>query len=553
MPKAELGRLLPSVQPVVDTVCSYLDPPPETPRLSLGRWTPDVEQRLGPALKQVSAVLKSDLRASWTQLGPEVFPRPWNAFQRWIDQLATTSEAFELRALTVPISEAMWLLLREDALLHGLRANDRGSTSMLSQIPAQILQTAKQSGNLQLAERFFQRMLSHEVAPGVRPYSWFYDTGDIRRVGGLPWPGLRPLTWPEPASVLPPGVAAEMQRLYPEIAMQARTMRTVLSQQDDAYPEIAQKKQWTKLVLYSATGGWDPQLCASFSIVCELLRGKMKSENPLVRSMYEQEMLPPTDEAVILFRVAAGGAAHLHDGQDARINVHLCLLDCNASEIVVAGDARPYTDGSLFAFEDRADHEIINRGELDRLLLTIGVFHPDYDPTEEEFSSPQQVLRLIVQHYAEGEQQSLPSSIVEPALVLASFYGYAPVVQILLEHNKDLAAVAQDSGGTSAVQAAIQGVSRPGAAAALRIDNAKQVLGLLNAHGAKMHFDGKVQSNLRVALKQVTSSLKDDGVAQMQLLAHIEELGKVGQRGSARGRKHARKSQGPRRMSSHDL
>lgn len=46
--------------------------------------------------------------------------------------------------------------------------------------------------------------------------------------------------------------------------------------------------------------------------------------------------------------------AHLHEGQDARINVHLCLLNCNASKIVVAGEMKEYHDGILFAFEDRA-------------------------------------------------------------------------------------------------------------------------------------------------------------------------------------------------------
>jgi hypothetical protein len=386
-------------------------------------------------------------------------------------------------------------------------------------------------------------MLAHEVAPGVRPYRWFYDTGDFRRVGGLPWPGLRPLTWPDPASVLPPGVADDLLSSYSNIATQAQTMRALLSQQDDAYPEIAQKKQWTKIVLYSAAGGWDMQLCAKFSTICELLRGKLKSEQPTIRSLYEQEMLPPTDEAVILFRVAAGGSAHLHDGQDARINVHLCLLDCNASEIVVAGDARSYADGSLFAFEDRADHEIINRGEHDRLLLTIGVFHPDYDPATDEFASPQQVLRLIVQHYSEAEQP-LPASVVQPALVLASFYGYAPVVQIILEHNEDIA-TAQHSGGTSAVQAAIQGVTRGGVETASRVHNAKQVLTLLNEHGAQMSSGVMVQSELQ----KVTRSLNDDGLAEGHLLAHIEKLGGMGRKG--RGRRHARKTQ--KRKFSNDL
>jgi hypothetical protein len=40
--------------------------------------------------------------------------------------------------------------------------------------------------------------------------------------------------------------------------------------------------------------------------------------------------------------------------QDARINVHLCLLNCGGAAVVAGGELRNYSDGSLFAFEDRA-------------------------------------------------------------------------------------------------------------------------------------------------------------------------------------------------------
>ena len=76
-------------------------------------------------------------------------------------------------------------------------------------------------------------------------------------------------------------------------------------------------------------------------------------------------------------------------GQDARINVHLCLLNCGGAQLSVAGSLRNYScakrsllmiaadlvgrglttslcggrDGSFFAFEDRADHEIYNGGD----------------------------------------------------------------------------------------------------------------------------------------------------------------------------------------------
>ena len=42
--------------------------------------------------------------------------------------------------------------------------------------------------------------------------------------------------------------------------------------------------------------------------------------------------------------------AHLHMGQDARINVHLCLRNCAGAQLSVAGSLRNYSDGRLLAF-----------------------------------------------------------------------------------------------------------------------------------------------------------------------------------------------------------
>lgn len=55
---------------------------------------------------------------------------------------------------------------------------------------------------------------------------------------------------------------------------------------------------------------------------------------------------------------------------------------------------RDYEDGSLFAWEDRADHEISNavNGE-ERIAVTIATMHPDLDVMGEEYSSAQQGKR----------------------------------------------------------------------------------------------------------------------------------------------------------------
>ena len=52
---------------------------------------------------------------------------------------------------------------------------------------------------------------------------------------------------------------------------------------------------------------------------------------------------------------------------EKRVNIHLCLLNCNESRINVAGQTKQYFDGSFFAFEDRAAHEIVNEGGKERI------------------------------------------------------------------------------------------------------------------------------------------------------------------------------------------
>ena len=88
------------------------------------------------------------------------------------------------------------------------------------------------------------------------------------------------------------------------------------------------------------------------------------------------------DEVVGLFRISGQGWVPIHHGQDVRVNIHLCLVNCDRARILVAGNTLEYRDGSLFAFEDRAGHELFNDAPLgiDRVNLVIGVLHPDFNP-----------------------------------------------------------------------------------------------------------------------------------------------------------------------------
>jgi hypothetical protein len=55
--------------------------------------------------------------------------------------------------------------------------------------------------------------------------------------------------------------------------------------------------------------------------------------------------------------------------QDARINVHMCLLNCEGAALVAGGSLHNYTAGSLVAFEDRLDHESARNDHLPRQAL----------------------------------------------------------------------------------------------------------------------------------------------------------------------------------------
>lgn len=121
----------------------------------MSRWTEDIEQQLGPLVDIITAALAKD---------PDVASPQWHALQSWcalrsnqagtgagcrmqadhtllgrLDGLAYDSEAFELRALTAPIGEAMWAgFIKDHGFLLGMEATVIGAVSMVSQMPAQM-------------------------------------------------------------------------------------------------------------------------------------------------------------------------------------------------------------------------------------------------------------------------------------------------------------------------------------------------------------------------------------------------------------------------------
>ena len=530
LPQEELSQIYePLALPVGRAVCDYLTPLP-TPRLSLGRWTPRVHEKLWPLHQQIQqavAAVVGTTGSSITLLDPEPGSdrRPWKTFVRWLGAVASESEAFEIRGLVAPIFEAMW---QETMLRYGVYGTASLSVSfdtlssgyetekmMLSQMGTAALDAYKQAGLITEAERVFRKMMDYEEGKGNHPYRFIYDTADARRVSAYPWPGLSPLTWPDPYKMLPSGVGEELVAAHAQIAKEADSVLSSgrLVSAGDAYPSIATKKQWTKVTLYTARTGWDEQECAHVPTVCTILRGRLRTEREPAQAWYKTGHFVAGDEAVILFRVSAGGLAHLHQGQDARINVHLCLLNCDDSAVVVGGSLKNYTAGSLLAFEDRADHEIINIGKDDRVSLTVGVLHPDYDVSQHEHPSPHAMLTYYLRGSNASQTNPMPVRTLTGPLVLAAYYGYSAAVQQLLEKGAD--GDAMNMQGIAAVHAACFGIGREidkTRDLPTRVDQAFEVLRVLAHYGADLTNSAGWKGDLPTVCQEVAARVGDPSI-----------------------------------------
>ena len=153
----------------------------------------------------------------------------------------------------------------------------------------------------------------------------------------------------------------------------------------------------------------------------------------------------------------------LRRAAERQLHQHCIAQNCDGAQVSVAGQLRNYSAGSLLAFEDRADHEVINaHPRSDRISLTIGVLHPDYEASvaAEPFPSPQQIIRFALANAETAAAEcpaQLPAASTGPAMVLAAYYGYADAVRRFLEAGTQ--ADARNLDGFASVHAAVLAVS----------------------------------------------------------------------------------------------
>eukprot|EP00747_Dinoflagellata_sp_TGD_P107063 gnl/TRDRNA2_/TRDRNA2_170012_c2_seq6.p1 gnl/TRDRNA2_/TRDRNA2_170012_c2~~gnl/TRDRNA2_/TRDRNA2_170012_c2_seq6.p1 ORF type:complete len:360 (+),score=27.48 gnl/TRDRNA2_/TRDRNA2_170012_c2_seq6:271-1350(+) len=224
---------------------------------------------------------------------------------------------------------------------------------------------------------------------------------------------------------------------------------STLQTQGDAYPGIARGQHWTMLEIYSGKQGWSGTLCSgAMSRLCGMLRGRLRGET--THKQYGRE------EQVVLFRLKGGTAVYPHTGNSQRINVHLCLLNCNSSHIRVAGDVKPYFDGSFFAFEDRAFHEIVNYGSEDRINLVMQIVHPSLCPDNSCRHVEHPLLDFVFSRLdtesASTAQPPLKPKTLDTALLLACIYGFPEKIKTLIDQGASVHAT--DPQGTQSIHVA---------------------------------------------------------------------------------------------------
>eukprot|EP00928_Gymnodinium_smaydae_P051505 TRINITY_DN35061_c0_g1_i1.p1 TRINITY_DN35061_c0_g1~~TRINITY_DN35061_c0_g1_i1.p1 ORF type:complete len:184 (-),score=10.12 TRINITY_DN35061_c0_g1_i1:343-894(-) len=140
---------------------------------------------------------------------------------------------------------------------------------------------------------------------------------------------------------------------------------------DPAYPRLTENGDWDVLRLYHDKK-WDPTACALAPRTAALLRDALPGAAAGLPYIHHNT------EEVCFFRMTPGTRILLHTGGcNARLNLSLGLLGCSGTRIAVAGEARDWKEGEVFAFDDSCDHEAWHDGERDRWVLTVGVMHPD--------------------------------------------------------------------------------------------------------------------------------------------------------------------------------
>jgi len=180
--------------------------------------------------------------------------------------------------------------------------------------------------------------------------------------GRTPWPVCPPLAATESAegqavdALLPDGLAADLRRHWEQIAAEARQLLSQRGELGDIWPRIYPGGHWQGVPLYLSSllvnqrrqqnatwreGNQRPG-CRKFPFTCGLLRGRMRSERWGLRTTTHA---PRNEEEVTFFLLGPSQVVPHHTGQQGRVNVHLCLLNCERAAVQANGSTLQYRAG----------------------------------------------------------------------------------------------------------------------------------------------------------------------------------------------------------------
>jgi len=138
--------------------------------------------------------------------------------------------------------------------------------------------------------------------------------------------------------------------------------------------------------VYTMSKGFDWEICEYMPTTCDIFRPQFSTYD---KDAYDRMRVwrgTPlvNDEQLTVFVTPPHQNSPLHAGQDVRMNVQLCLRNCNGTRIDVGGVPVTFTDGAMSAFEDRLFHQVINNGDQPRISLAMGFIHPQLSSAKVE-------------------------------------------------------------------------------------------------------------------------------------------------------------------------
>jgi aspartate beta-hydroxylase len=104
---------------------------------------------------------------------------------------------------------------------------------------------------------------------------------------------------------------------------------------------------------------------------------------PATTSLVESIPGATTAGSVFLASMTPGTHIRPHFGfHNARIRCHLPISVPDGCAMRVAEETRTWVEGEWLIFDDSFEHELWNRGDRERLVLILDVWHPDLTPSE---------------------------------------------------------------------------------------------------------------------------------------------------------------------------